>query len=239
MFMSKALKTAIAVLVVVVVAGGAGVWYFVLRDTAEQEANLAAIGTPATPGATTAVAGAQLQSVDGSWKVKQDTGVFVGYRMDELFAGQTVKKTATGRTPAVEGTMTVVGRTITRAEVQADLKRLKSDEERRDAQLTGRGLQISQFPQATFKLTTPVALPDAPKSEQEVAVTAKGDLTLHGVTKPVEVAVKATWDGTQIKVAGSTPIALADYGIEKVDVPGFVSIDDQGTLELQLLFVKA
>jgi polyisoprenoid-binding protein YceI len=237
--MSNALKTAIAVLVVAVVAGGAGVWYLVLRDTAEQEANLAAIGAPATPGATTAVAGADSPSVDGIWKVKQDTGVFVGYRMDELFAGQTVKKTATGRTPAVEGTMTVAGRAITQAAVQADLKRLKSDEDRRDAQLSGRGLQISQFPQATFKLTTPIALSDTPKSEQELAVTAKGDLTLHGVTKPVQVTAKATWDGTQIKVAGSTPITLADYGIEKVDVPGFVSIDDQGTVELQLLFVRA
>ena len=37
---------------------------------------------------------------------------FVGYRIEELFGGETIKKTAVGRTPDVTGSMTVDGSTI-------------------------------------------------------------------------------------------------------------------------------
>lgn len=237
--MSKTVKLVIGALLVVIVVGGAGVWYFVLRDTAEKTATLDAIGS----GSATTVAGAPAKSTpDGTWKIQQDTGVFVGYRMEEQFAAATVKKTATGRTPAVEGTMTVAGTSITEATVKADVTKLKSDEDRRDAQVRNRGLETGKIGEASFKLTAPLALPSAPVANTEMTLTAKGELTLHGVTKPVEVPLKATWTGSQIKVATAgegLPILLADYNIEKIDVGGFVTIDDHGFLELQLLYVPA
>ncbi|MEO5964381.1 MAG: YceI family protein [Candidatus Limnocylindrales bacterium] len=47
-----------------------------------------------------------------------------------------------------------------------------------------------------------------------VAVTATGDLTLHGVTKAVDIALQAKFQGGVMTVVGSLPIMFADYGIE-------------------------
>jgi hypothetical protein len=59
------------------------------------------------------------------------------------------------------------------------------------------------------------------------------------VTRKVNVPVEARWVGEQIEVVASFDIALADY---EIDPPtGFLvlSVADQGTIELHLLFVKA
>ena len=52
-----------------------------------------------------------------------------------------------------------------------------------------------------------------------MAVTLPGKLTLHGVTKDVEIAAQARLeaDGTVV-VAGSLPILFSDYGIEAPNV---------------------
>ncbi len=235
--MSKTVKMVLGILVVVVVVGGAGLYWFVLRDKSDKTASLDAIGTPGTT-----TGGPAKSSADGAWKLKQDNGVFAGYRVQELFGGSAIKKTANGRSKEVSGTMTVSGSSIPAAEVKVNTTKLTSDESRRDAAISSRGLETQKFPEATFKLTAPITLPAAPVANQEMAVTAKGDLTLHGTTKAVEVPLKATWDGTTIKVATvgeGLPITMADYGISAIEIPGFVKTDDTGTLEMQLLFVPA
>ncbi len=71
------------------------------------------------------------------------------------------------------------------------------------------------------------------------SATASGDLTLHGVTRPVDVPVEARWSGTTIEVVGTIPVNFADYDIEAPSVGGFVSVEDEGEIELQLTFVPA
>jgi polyisoprenoid-binding protein YceI len=211
---------------------GIAVWYFVLRDTAAPEASLDAIEgdqaageAPATP--------------DGTWNLKPDDTVFVGYRVEEQFAGDTVKKTATGRTGKVEGTLTIDGTTVAAADITADVSTLTSDQQRRDSALASRGLETGRFPTASFTLTSPLELPDSPQRGATVDTTVSGDLTLHGVTVPVEVDVQASWDGPTISVAGSAPISFDDFGIDSIEIPGFVSTAAEGTMELQLLFVPS
>jgi polyisoprenoid-binding protein YceI len=226
-------KGVIAAAVVVLALAAAAVWWFVLRDTADPEADVDAIdsGEPAD--------GSGPDSADGEWTVQADDTVFVGYRVDELFAGETVTKTATGRTPGVEGTMTVDGQTVTAVDLTADVTQLASDQERRDSALATRGLETQRFPTAEFRLTSPVELPAEPAVDEPVETTVTGDLTLHGVTEPVEVELEARWSGPTISVAGSAPITFADYDIQPIEIPGFVSTAADGTMELQLLFVPA
>ena len=229
--MQKSAKYALIAVVVVILAGGFGFYWFVLRDDAPPRATLQT---------NSAVAGVEdvKASADGTWKVAPADNVFVGYRVQELFAGESIKHQAAGRTPVVEGTMTVSGSTISSAEITADVTKLKSDRNARDNQIRTRGLQTDTFPQATFKLTKPIVLPGPPEKGVSVDVVATGELTLHGQTRTVDIPLQAQWDGATINVAGGAKVAFSDYGIEP-PTNGIVTVDDNGEFELQLTFVPA
>jgi polyisoprenoid-binding protein YceI len=231
--MQRSVKIALAAVVVVIVAGAAGFWYFVLRDTAEPEANLEAIEQE--PGAQTDTT---IGNPDGTWTLVAGENVFAGYRIQELFGGETIKKTATGRTPAVTGTITVQGNQITAVDITADLTELDSGETRRDNSQRDGGLQTNTFPTATFTLTQPIALPSAPAEGVTADIEAVGDLTLHGVTRQVTIPLQTSLTNGRINVAGGAPIVLADFDIDPPDTP-FVSVDDNGAFEVQLAFVKS
>src|SRR4051794_624046 len=213
--MRRIWKWVAALAIVLVGLGGFAFWYFWVRDDAPPPATLRVRGGDETstsaPDATTTPGGA---SADGAWKIAPDPKqVFVGYRVKEVFASETLTKTAVGRTPAVDGTITVEGTKVTDGEFTADLTQLKSDQSRRDGYLEHGSLQTSQFPNATFKLTAPVDLGTAPVAGKEVTVRAQGDLTLHGVTKPVELELTARWNGDTIDVLGTLPVTFSDYDI--------------------------
>lgn len=229
--MQKSAKYALIAVVLVIVLGGAGFYWFVLRDDAPPKASL-------QTNATVAGAPSDRASADGTWTVAPADNVFVGYRVQEVFAGETIKKTAAGRTPAVTGTLTISGTTVTAAEITADVSQLKSDRAARDNQIKTRGLQTDMFPQATFKLTKPVTLPSAPVKGQSVDITVTGELTLHGQTKTIDVPLKAEWDGGTIALAGGAPVVFSDYGMD-APTNAIVSVDDNGEFELQLTFIPA
>jgi polyisoprenoid-binding protein YceI len=231
----------LALLAVAIAGGGYGLWYLFLRPSAPAslaEASLAPI--PSSAAASQALSG----GVDGTWKVDTSigsfsdfSGSFVGYRVQEQLA--TIGgNTAVGRTPDVSGTLTISGTKVTSATITADLTTLQSDDSRRDGQLRRQGIETGTFPTATFTLTSPIEVGSVPADGQEVAVTASGKLTLHGVTKDVQIPLKARLTGSVIQVSGSLPIVFADYGIEKPNSFIVLSIADQGTMELQLFFTK-
>ncbi len=232
--MQRSVKIALAAVVVVVLGGAFGFWYFVLRDTAAPEASLSALEQN-TSGQTS---GTQLSNPDGTWTLVAGDNVFVGYRIQELFGGESIKKTATGRTPGVTGTMTVQGNQITAVEITADMQQLKSNESRRDATQKSGGLETNTFTTATFKLTQPIALPTVPAEGATADVEAVGDLTLHGVTKQVTIPLQTSLKDGRINVAGGADIVLADYSISPPR-GGFVNVDDAGVFEVQLAFVKS
>jgi polyisoprenoid-binding protein YceI len=111
--------------------------------------------------------------------------------------------TAVGRTPDVSGTITIDGMTVTTVEISADLTTLRSDNDRRDNQLRTQGLETDTYPTATFVLTEPIELPAEAASGETVTVDATGELTIHGVTNEVTIAIEARLDGDIIVVVGS------------------------------------
>jgi polyisoprenoid-binding protein YceI len=180
--------------------------------------------------------------LDGAWAVDTSVGSFadfsdswVGYRVDETLAGNRAN-TAVGRTPEVTGTLTMSGTQITAVEIAADLTSLKSDDNRRDGQLQRQALETAQFPQATFKLTSPIQLSAAPADGQTITATATGELTLHGVTKSVQVQIEARLSGDVVTVVGSLEIQFADYSVDQPTSFAVLSIEDHGTMEFQLHF---
>jgi polyisoprenoid-binding protein YceI len=240
--MQRSAKLALIASVGVVVLGGFAFWYFALRGDAPERASIDALTTGEAPTEQNAPAGDAIDpepadTLEGEWAVAVGDDVFAGYRILELFAGDTIKKEAAGRTPAVTGTITVVGDRLTEAVIVADLEQLKSDSSRRDDTQRDSGLEIDRFPTATFRLTSPVVLDAGSAPGQPVALTAEGDLTLHGVTRPVQLVLQAQRDGETLVVAGGSEIILADYGIEPPRT-SFVNVDDVGEFEVQLRFVR-
>ena len=132
----------------------------------------------------------------------------------------------------------MAGTKITAAEVTGDVTTLKSDDDRRDGQLRRQALETDQFPQATFKLTTPIELGSVPADGQPLSATATGELTLHGVTKTVDIPAQAQLNGSLIQVVGSLSFPFSDYQINAPNIGGFVSVQDQGTLEFQVNLAK-
>ncbi|HEV7759227.1 MAG TPA: YceI family protein [Acidimicrobiales bacterium] len=219
-------------------AVGVGLWWRLGYDPSAPEAALDAISRDGGGRDGGGGGGAEgPASPDGRWTIRPNDTVFVGYRVREKFVGSLAERTATGRTRAVRGTLHIDGDRVTAASFTADLTELHSRQARRDSALRHRGIETEQFPEATFELAAPLRLPELPRQGETVEVTATGQLTLHGETAVVQVALESRWDGATISVAGQVPIVLADFGMDAVDVHGLVRTDDQVTLELQLLFV--
>ncbi len=170
-------------------------------------------------------------SLGGVWNVSE--GSEAGYRVDEVLNGTDV--TVTGRTDEVDGSFTIAetGLTLEAAELTVDVASIATDQPQRDAYFRGQALRTDEHPEATFTLTEPVTLDEAPAAGDAVTALAAGDLTIAGVTRAVTAEVQVRSDGQTAEIVGSIPIAFADFGVEAPNL-GFVSVEPNGFVEFQL-----
>ncbi len=246
-------------IIVVVIALAIGVGGFIAYDQVLRGDSAAALVLPpasADPAATSAsgssaasTAGSSAVpaasfdgSVAGTWNV--GTGSVAGYRVREQLAGLSAESDAVGRTDKVTGSITIETSgstsTLTAASLSVDTTSITSDKSQRDNRLRTEGLQTDTYPTATFKLTKPVEIPAAALAGTASDVTLTGDLTIHGVTKSVDIPAKAQLVNGTIQVAGSIGFPLSDYGMTAPNIGGFIiSIADNGTLEFLVSFTKA
>jgi polyisoprenoid-binding protein YceI len=244
--MSIPRKIVVSVALVAVLLVGAGVWWF-LQDDAPAEADLATAvesvqeetdTTGSDPAATTDDGVAGTWTVDtetGEFTYESATGTFAGFRIDEELSG-IGSTTAVGRTDGVSGEATIEGTTLTAATFEVDLTTITTETSMRDDKVQ-QALETDRFPTATFTLTEPVDL-GAAASGEALTVTATGELTVHGVTQPVELAIDAQLvDGTIVLVA-TTELTFADFDVEVPSSPAVLSVDDHGILEAQILLVR-
>ncbi len=110
-------------------------------------------------------------------------------------------------------TLTVSGDTlqVTATDIDVDTTTIASDRSQRDNRMRNEGLQTDTFPTASFKLTAPVDVPAEALTGAVVDVTLHGDLTLHGVTKTVDIPAKAQLADGQIQIQGAITFPLSDY----------------------------
>ncbi len=182
-------------------------------------------------------------NLDGVWSVDTTLGSFedyssswAGYRVGEELSGIGTTE-AVGRTPAVSGTLEVVGLTAVAAGVDVDLTTLVSDRPPRDGLVRG-ALNTGEFPLARFELTAPVTFAALPTPTEEASQVVDGEFTVHGVTRPVRVLLTAAWIEDVIIVGGSFEIRFEDYGIDPPRAPVVLSVEDTGTVELLLNFTR-
>jgi len=176
----------------------------------------------------------------GTWSVAP--GSVAGYRVREQLASLPAQSDAVGRTQSVTGTATLVAAgdsvQVTAASFTVDMTTLASDRSMRDQRLHTMGIETDLFPTSTFVLTSPIDVPAAALTGAQVDVTLVGDLTLHGVTKPVSIPAKAQLANGQVQISGSIMFPFSDYAIVAPDIGGFVQVVPQGTLEFLVTFGK-
>ncbi len=103
--------------------------------------------------------------------------------------------------------------TASRINLTVDTRSIDSNHAERDKHLRGEDfLNVAKYPNVTFNST-------GYTDNGNGKATLKGDLTLHGVTKNIEIAVSKVgegadpWGGYRAGFEGTTKLRLKDYNI--------------------------
>jgi len=149
-----------------------------------------------------------------------------------------------GKFSGLSGTLTLHESDHTLHEVDAtiDVASIETGADDRDNHLKSADFfDAAQFPTLTFKSSKV-----EPKGSGEFAVT--GDLTMHGITKPVTFAVedfsepsKDPWGNQRIGLVATTKINRKDFGLtwNTTLEAGGVLVGEDVTITLDVQFVKA
>lgn len=121
-----------------------------------------------------------------------------------------------GRFNDFDGTFTYDEKNPTAAKVEVNIRTasIDSNHAERDKHLRGKDfLDVGQFPTAKFVST-------AFEDNGNGKAALKGNLTLHGVTRPINIDVEHVgagadpWGGQRRGFFGTTRLALKDFGID-------------------------
>lgn len=161
------------------------------------------------------------------------------YRVQEELASQGAVE-AVGATKAVIGNLYLGAKGEPRAcsRFDVDLRTLVSDSSRRDNYLYTNTLETQAFPVATFVLSKVEGL-NGPLTETETTFRLIGDLTFHGVTKPVAWDVTASLVDGAIRGKAVTVFEMPAFGITPPTVGPVVSLDETVKLELELVLKRS
>jgi polyisoprenoid-binding protein YceI len=211
--------------VLVLAVGAFALAYFVFFPTSSPDEFSLSDAEPTATATATATAAAGTSR----WTVAD--GSEAGYRVREKLAFLPAKNDAVGRTSDITGEAESTGvgdaLTFSAASFEIDLTTLKSDEDRRDQRIRGIGIESDRFPKAAFALAEPLVL-----SGEKVDAT--GDLTLHGVKKRVTIPLEVRQSGSTVEAVGKLTFPWGDFDMTAPSVAGFVSVEDEATLEFDL-----
>jgi len=172
----------------------------------------------------------------GAWKI--DPG-----HTDVAFIGRHFMVTKVrGRFTDVTGTVVIAPHLDdSKVEVTINMASVESGSEARDEHLKSPELfDVQQFPTATFRSTT--------VDWRGISGVIHGDLTIHGVTRPVDLAVtfegyvRDPWGGDRGIFSAGTKVNREDYGITwnvALEAGGLlVSKDIQIEIELETVLTR-
>jgi len=212
-----------AAIVLIVVVGGPFIYIHFIEGSAPSKLRLSAVTS------SDAAAGPTVP-LDGTWSVA--SGSQAGYRVGEVLFGQT--NTAVGRTSDITGSIVIKGTSVSSGSFTVNMTTVHSDQSQRDGQFRTRVMDVSKYPTATFTLTNAIDLGALPASGVTKSVTAAGNLTLRGTTRPVTIPMTVEHVGTTIEVLGDLNVVFADWQIPNPSFAGTVTTQDHGTLEFLL-----
>ena len=162
---------------------------------------------------------------------------FAGYRVVEVLAGGVDESTAVGRTTAVAGSIQLTSTALVAATVEVDMSTLRTDDSHRDSHAR-ESLNTKEFPLAVFTLTEPLELPVEAYEGEPFSGSARGDLTIKGVTNRAVFDLSAQLVNDTIVVVGSSEVVFSDYGVTAPTSRSVISVEDHGIMEFQLFLTR-
>lgn len=154
-------------------------------------------------------------------------------------AGQTLPGTVMGVTGDVSGEFLLSSDahpTIMSMKILVDLRTLDSGSADRDDHVRNDTLETSKYPYAIFNVSNAQVLPTAYSEGQAVTFKLKGDLTLHGVTRPATFDMQGKLAGDTASGSGSTLIHLQDYKMVTPTTTSVVTITVSKDITLMINF---
>jgi polyisoprenoid-binding protein YceI len=149
-----------------------------------------------------------------------------------------------GHLSGLTGTLVehLTDKTLSAVEASIEVATLTTHEPQRDAHLKSADFfEVEKYPQMTFKSSKVEH-----KGEGEYRVT--GDLTLHGITRPVTFAVEGPsapnndpWGNTRIGLSATTKINRKDFGLNwnAALETGGILVGEDVQISLDVQFIKA
>src|SRR2546427_8885061 len=233
--MRRVLIAVPAVAIVVAVAAAAGWWFLIREDahlaTSAPEIPQELIDTSATPVAS--------GSTDGlTFKINSAQSE-AAYFVNEELASVGLPSTAKGVTKQVTGTfqLTADGTALAagaQSQFTVDLRRLMSDKSMRDNRVQ-QALETGRYPSATFTVHSVSGYDPSIPEGKEQSLQLTGVLGLHGMQKEVTWDVKAFRQANVISALATLKVTFADFNITAPRFGGLVSIDDNATLQVQII----
>lgn len=149
-----------------------------------------------------------------------------------------------GEFTAVKGSLEFDEQNVENSSVQAeiDASTINTRDPQRDAHLKSADFfDVEKFPTLSFRSTQV-----SRKGGGELTVT--GELTIHGITRPVTVVVegpseatKDPWGNTRIGISATTKINRKDFGLtwNAALETGGILVGEEVTITLDVQFVKS
>lgn len=149
-----------------------------------------------------------------------------------------------GKFSGLDGVLTLdsAGHTLSAVEASIPVATVSTGDDQRDAHLKSADFfDAEKFPAFNFKSTAVRKV-----AEGELSVT--GDLTIHGVTRPVTFAVegpsepaKDPWGNVRVGLSATAKISRKDFGLtwNAALETGGVMVGDEVTITLDVEFIQA
>ncbi|MHB8646454.1 MAG: YceI family protein [Thermomicrobiales bacterium] len=201
--------------------------------TTASSAPAATPSTSSSASAAQAPGGATIYTIAGD---KSEAKVTVNEKLANLPAPSDAVLT----TNAIQGQLFLGADTkpVEGAKIMVDLRTLKSDKAQRDNYIRTNTLQADQFPLAVFVVTGVDGWTGPLTEGKQMTFKLLGNMTIHGVTKPVSFDTTAMMQGGAISGTATTNFKFEDFGLTPPSL-SIVKASDLIKLDLNIVANKA
>lgn len=202
-------------------------------------ASTTASGTTASAGAATAPASsavaAKAPAGASSYSITSDKSE-AKVTVNEKFVSAPLPSDAVLTTNAIQGQLFLGPDTkpVEGAKILVDLRTLKSDKTQRDNYIRTNTLQSDQFPLAEYVITGVDGWTGPLKEGQQSTFKILGNMTIHGVTKPIVFDTVATMQGGTVTGTAKAAFKFQDFGLS---APSLATLKADENIKLDLSIV--